>query len=88
MPSLQEGQGITLLEAQSTAKPVIACKVGGIPEVVLNGKTGLLVEPDGLELSKAILKLLVNESLIEKMGKNGRKFMCENFTWEKCAEKC
>lgn len=87
LPSLQEGQGITLLEAQSTAKPVIACEVGGIPEVVLNGKTGLLVEPDGLELSKAILKLLVNESLIEKMGKNGRKFMCENFTWEKCAEK-
>lgn len=87
LPSLQEGQGITLLEAQSTAKPVIACKVGGVPEIVLNGKTGLLVEPDGLEISKAILKLLVNESLREKMGKNGRKFMCENFTWEKCAEK-
>ncbi|MCX8178026.1 MAG: glycosyltransferase family 4 protein [Candidatus Bathyarchaeota archaeon] len=87
LPSLQEGQGITLLEAQAVAKPVVACKVGGIPEIVLHEKTGFLVKPDELELSEAILKLLGDENLRGKMGENGRKFVQKNLTWEKCAEK-
>lgn len=87
LPSLQEGQGITLLEAQATAKPVVACKVGGVSEIVLHGQTGFLVEPNGLELSEAILKLLTDEDLKKKMGENGRKFVHEKFSWERCAEK-
>ncbi len=87
LPSLQEGQGISLLEAQASGKPVIACKVGGIPEIVQHERTGILIEPNHLELARAIEKLLSDEHLREKMGENGRKFVCEKFTWEKCAQK-
>jgi len=85
LPSLQEGQGITILEAQATAKPVVACKVGGIPEIVIDGKTGILVRPNSFELANAILRLIMDEDLRRKMGENGRKFVCEKYTWEKCA---
>jgi len=87
LPSLQEGQGITLLEAQAVAKPVVACNVGGVSEIVLNRETGLLVDPDARKFAEAILKLLSDKSLRERMGINGRRFVCENFTWDLCAKR-
>jgi glycosyltransferase involved in cell wall biosynthesis len=87
LPSIQEGQGIALLEAQATAKPVVAFNVGGIPEAVKNGETGILTKPNSQELANAILKLLGNYSLRKTMGKNGRKFVQENFSWHVCAQK-
>ena len=87
LPSIQEGQGIALLEAQATAKPVVAFNVSGINEIVLDKETGLLVKPDSYELSNAILNLLSNRSLREKMGRCGRKFVSENFSWDICAQK-
>ncbi|HEX9862332.1 MAG TPA: glycosyltransferase family 4 protein [Candidatus Bathyarchaeia archaeon] len=87
LPSIQEGQGIVLLEAQATAKPVVAFNVGGVNETVLNGETGLLVNRGNSgELADALLKLLSDESLREKMGANGRRFVMDNFTWDVCAE--
>ncbi|MCW4016154.1 MAG: glycosyltransferase family 4 protein [Candidatus Bathyarchaeota archaeon] len=86
-PSVQEGQGISLLEAQATAKPVVAFNVTAIKEVVKNKETGLLVEPDSYELSNAILSLLSNKSLREKMGHSGREFISKNFSWDICAQK-
>jgi glycosyltransferase involved in cell wall biosynthesis len=86
-PSLQEGQGIALLEAQATAKPVVAFNVGGVSEAVLDKETGLLVKPDSRELADAILNLLSNRSLREKMGSKGRKFVSNNLTWDICAQK-
>ncbi|MDH7476805.1 MAG: glycosyltransferase family 4 protein [Candidatus Bathyarchaeota archaeon] len=82
LPSLQEGQGIALLEAQASAKPVVAFDVGGVGECVKHGETGLLVEPDSFELGEAILKLLRDESLRARMGITGRRFVCENFSWD------
>src|SRR3990170_450941 len=64
LPSIQEGQGIALLEAQATAKPVVAFNVGGVKEAVLDGESGVLVEKgnsDGLAI--AILKILSTPSL-------------------------
>ena len=87
LPSIQEGQGITLLEAQASAKPVVAFHTGGIDEFVLNKKTGFLVKPDSYELANAILNLLSDEELRNKMGRYARKFACENFSWDICAEK-
>lgn len=87
LPSIQEGQGITLLEAQASAKPVVAFHSGGINEFVLNKKTGFLVKPDRRELANAIINLLSNEPLRKKMGRYARKFICENFSWDICAEK-
>jgi len=87
LPSIQEGQGIALLEAQATAKPVVAFNVSGINEIVLDKETGLLVEPDSYELANSILNLLSSRSLREKMGRCGRKFVSENFTWDICAQR-
>jgi len=86
-PSIQEGQGISLLEAQATAKPVVAFNVSAINEVVKNNETGLLVKPDSYELANAILSLLSDKSLREKMGRSGREFVSKKFSWNICAQK-
>ena len=86
-PSVQEGQGIALLEAQAVSKPVITFNTGGVRETILNQETGLLVEPNSKELANAILKLLKNEEMRNKMGKKGREFVSKNFSWEKSAKK-
>jgi glycogen(starch) synthase len=88
LPSIQEGQGIVLLEAQASAKPVVAFDVGGVNEAVRSGETGLLVKRGSSEeLADALLKLLSDKALREKMGANGRRFVTENFTWDICAQK-
>jgi len=87
LPSLQEGQGITLLEAQACAKPVIAFNVGGVGECVKHGETGLLIKPESFKLGDAIIKLLRDEALRVKMGASGRRFVCESFSWDVTAEK-
>ena len=86
-PSIQEGQGISLLEAQASAKPVVAFNVTAITEVVKNKKTGLLVEPQKSQLAEAILSLLSNKGLRERMGRSGREFVSNNFSWDICAQK-
>jgi glycosyltransferase involved in cell wall biosynthesis len=87
LPSIQEGQGIALLEAQATAKPVVAFDVGGVSEVILDKETGLLVKLNSNELAEAIMKLLASYSLREKMGIRGREFVSDNFSWDTCAQR-
>jgi glycosyltransferase involved in cell wall biosynthesis len=88
LPSIQEGQGIALLEAQASAKPVVAFKVGGVNEAVREGVSGLLVQRGNSDgLADAILRLLSNSSLRLKMGAVGREFVLANYTWGICAEK-
>ncbi|TRO49981.1 glycosyltransferase family 1 protein [Candidatus Bathyarchaeota archaeon] len=87
LPSLQEGQGIALLEAQATAKPVVAFNVSGVREAVLNRETGLLVKPSSFELAEAIIKLLADCSLRKKMGIKGREFVSKSFSWDICAQR-
>ncbi len=88
LPSIQEGQGIVLLEAQASGKPVVAFNVGGVNEAVRNGETGLLVKRGSSdELADALLRLLSDKPLRIKMGANGRRFVIENFTWDTCAQK-
>jgi glycogen(starch) synthase len=88
LPSIQEGQGIVLLEAEASAKPVVAFNIGGVNESVRDGKTGLLVKRrDTDELAAALARLLSDKGLREKMGEAARKFVSENFTWDLCAQK-
>jgi glycosyltransferase involved in cell wall biosynthesis len=88
LPSIQEGQGIVLLEAQASAKPVVAFNIGGVNEAVRNGETGLLVKRGSTdEFADALLKLISDKALQEKMGAAGRRFVVENFTWDICAQK-
>jgi glycosyltransferase involved in cell wall biosynthesis len=88
LPSIQEGQGIVLLEAQAAAKPVVAFNVGAVKEAMIDGESGFLVDKGKTEqFSEYILKLLSDDSLRTHMGASGRRFVLDNFTWDICAEK-
>ncbi|ODS34147.1 MAG: putative glycosyltransferase [Candidatus Scalindua rubra] len=72
LPSINEGFGMVLIEAMAAKKPVIATNVGGIPEVVIDGKTGILIPPKDTEgFSSAIIKLYNNPELSKRMGLAG-----------------
>ncbi len=88
LPSIQEGQGIVLLEALASGKPAVAFDIGGVNEVIINGKNGLLVSNRNSEdLAEALLQLLDNSELRQKMGHAGRQFVEKNFTWDICTQK-
>lgn len=87
LPSIQEGQGIALLEAQATAKPVVAFDVGGVSEAVLDEETGFLMKPDSRLLAEAVMKLLASPSLREKMGSKAREFVSDRLSWNVCAQR-
>lgn len=73
-PSLSESFGLAILQAMSVGLPVIATNTGGIPEVVTEGKSGLLVEPmDSKALAEAILELLRHPQKAKKMGEMAHK---------------
>jgi glycosyltransferase involved in cell wall biosynthesis len=88
LPSIQEGQGIVLLEAQACSKPVVAFDIGGVNEAVKNGETGLLVELGNTDaFAESLQKLLADRALRNNMGRAGRKFVTENYTWDLCAQR-
>lgn len=81
MPSRAEASAVVALEAMSLGKPVVATRVGGIPEVVIDGETGLLVDPDEPhELANAIRRLLLDPALARRMGAAGALRVREHFT--------
>ena len=84
LPSVTEGLSLALLEAMACHCPVVATYVGGIPEVVVEGKTGFLVPPkDPNAMAEAILKIASNKELAKQMGNAGRKRVEEEFSLEK-----
>src|SRR2546428_559787 len=86
--SIYEPFGIINLEAMACETPVVATRVGGIKEVVVDGETGLLVPPgDPVRLGKAITKVIEDPKLAARMGKAGRKRVLQHFTWDRIAEK-
>jgi glycosyltransferase involved in cell wall biosynthesis len=88
LPSLLEGLGVSVLEAMAAGKAVIASRVGGLPELVIDSVTGLLVAPRDIEgLANAISTLAGDKSLIRAMGKKGRERLKEKFTMEQTARK-
>ncbi len=84
-----ESFGIVFLEANAFGKPVIGSDVGGIPEAVLHGETGLLVsDPNDIEeIANSILQLLENPDEAHRMGKNGRLRVESELNWRKSASK-
>jgi glycosyltransferase involved in cell wall biosynthesis len=86
LPSLFEGLGVSVLEAMAAEKPVIASRVGGAPELVIDGVTGFLVEARDVEgLANAIGKLAGDRALIQEMGRKGKERLEKNFTMERMA---
>jgi len=81
LPSFFEGMGRVLIEAGACGKPVVASNVGGIPDVVKDGVTGILVPPgDPMSLSEGILRLLQDPELRERMGQAARQRINEKFS--------
>jgi len=79
-----EGFGIVYLEANLAGKPVIAGNSGGVGDAVKNNINGLLVDPENSkEITTAILNLIENKNLREKLGEHGRERAIKNFNWEK-----
>lgn len=79
-----EGQGVVLLEALTFKKPVVASAVGGIVDIVQDGKTGLLVpEKNPVLLSRAIKRVLSDNNLAKQLGESGYNHAIKNFSWEK-----
>jgi glycosyltransferase involved in cell wall biosynthesis len=87
LPSRSEGLGLVLIEAMAAGLPVVATDVGGIPEVVVHGETGLLVPPeDAGALATAIRQVLADPALAARMGEAGRIRAATYFSAERMAE--
>ena len=88
LPSRYETFPITVLEAYVCGKPVIASNEGGLRDLVINGKTGLLIDVGNVDqLAKAILSLINNEVKVKEMGSMGRQLVKSNFSIEKVVGK-
>jgi glycosyltransferase involved in cell wall biosynthesis len=80
-PALREGLGVSLLQASCARLPIVASRVGGIPEAVRDGETGLLVEPGNpVELARALTCLLGDAALRQRLGQAGRRWVEEAFS--------
>jgi glycosyltransferase involved in cell wall biosynthesis len=87
LPSLNEGMGRVLVEAMSAGLPIVASRVGGIPDLVTHGENGLLVPPaDAGALERAISDLLSDEARRKRMGETAKR-MCRPFSVEAMADK-
>jgi glycosyltransferase involved in cell wall biosynthesis len=86
---LEEALGMVFLEASSSGLPLIGTSQGGIPEVLRDQETGLLLqEKDNIEeLSTKILFLLQNPDRAREMGEMGRRLMVDHFSWDRIAQK-
>ncbi|MEO5966579.1 MAG: glycosyltransferase family 4 protein [Candidatus Limnocylindrales bacterium] len=80
LPSYREAQGLTILEAMALSRPVVASRVGGIPEMITDGVTGLLVLPhDPPALARAIVRLLQDHQLADTLGRAGHDLVHDRF---------
>lgn len=88
MCSLQEGLGLSIMEAQAMEVPVIASCVGGIPELIEDNKTGILVSPkDPKGISQKIIYLLENKEYAQTLAQNAKRNVLENFSLGKMIDK-
>lgn len=87
MPSIHEGFGLVALEAALAARPVVASTAEGIPEVVLDGETGLLVPPGDAEaLAAAVARLIEDPALATGLGERARERALVRFGVDRCVD--
>lgn len=88
LPSIFEPFGMTVLEAMACGKPVVASKFGGISNVISSGESGVLIDPSQFsEFADAMMRLLNDQQLAERIGREGNKIIQRHFGWEAIAEK-
>jgi len=84
LPSVYETFGIPLIEAMASGTPVLATRVGGIPEIVEDGRVGILVEPGSVEqLADGIRNLIRDDKRLFQMGEEARQMVIDKFSWDK-----
>lgn len=87
-PSLSEGLSMAILEAMMAAKPIVATDVGGNPELVIQGKTGLLAKPqDSNALAECLRKFLQDRSMAKSFGAAGRERAVQLFSFQTMSTK-
>ncbi len=81
--------GLVVIEAMASGTPVVASRVGGLPEVIDDGETGFLVPPgDVRALRERLEQILRDPGLGRRIGANARQAVLERFTWVKVAQRC
>lgn len=86
-PSLSEGQGISFIEAMAAGLPVVATPVGGIPDFLVDGETGMMVPPHSPELiAFQVQKLIADRVLRDKIVINAHRMVRERYDWDLIAE--
>jgi glycosyltransferase involved in cell wall biosynthesis len=86
-PSRAESFGVAALEAAASGLPVVASRVGGLPEIVADGETGLLVPPEApAALAEALRSLIRSPERRRELGKAARARAVERYDWRRCAQ--
>ena len=81
--------GLAALEAMASGTPVVASRIGGLAEVVVDGETGFLVQPgDTAALADRLERLMSDRRLAARLSANARDLVMERFTWQACAKRC
>ena len=87
--AVSELLGLVALEAMASGTPVIASRVGGLPEIVEDGVTGYLVPPgDVASLRRRISDVLDDPAMAAELGSNARERVVTELSWDRCAERC
>lgn len=83
IPSLEESFGVAAVEASACSLPVIATNVGGLPEVVINNVSGLIISPESSEeIALKLEYLYLNPDISKKLGKAGREIVEKKYNWK------
>jgi glycosyltransferase involved in cell wall biosynthesis len=80
-PSVREGWGLNVIEANSVGTPAIGYNVQGLRDSIINGKTGLLVEPDAISLANGVEDLILDKEKLRQLSRNSIEWS-KNFSWE------
>lgn len=87
-PSLSEGLGNSFLEAMAAELPIIGTPVGGIPDFLMDGETGVMCQPrDPTSIAAAVQRLLTDAALVQRLRVSGPQLIQRSYTWESIAER-